>query len=136
MALSEVPGDELPTLAAEEVRLGDVERQRAFQASPNTFKFDDYKLPGSAFDSTTFLGTFSTYGVFSDAFREQIQGYGAITKLASGTPTIPGFPLGLDVRFDAWQFARPSLQNVVFWRLRMVNNSARLYGAGVDFDSL
>jgi hypothetical protein len=108
-----------------------------FQASPSTFHFDDYKLPESAFDQTQFLGSFSTYGTTSDSYREIIQRFGGVTKLGSGPSSERGYPLGLDIRFDAFQFGRPSVGNATFYRLLLINNSQRLYGgAGVDYDSL
>ncbi|MDQ3516938.1 MAG: hypothetical protein M3466_00870 [Gemmatimonadota bacterium] len=107
-----------------------------FRANPATFRFDDFRFPRSAFDTTQVLGNFATYGNISDSYRELIQRYGGVTRLGSGNPTERGYPLGLDIRFDAFQFARPSIRNAVFYQLTMVNNSARLYGSGIDYDSL
>lgn len=114
----------------------DSARVAAFRRSPNSFHFNDWQLPPSAFDTTQFLGSFSTYGTISDSYREIIQRYGSVTKLGSGASQERGFPLGLDIRMDAWQFSRPSIRNAVFWQLTIVNHSDRIYGTGVDYDSL
>ena len=108
----------------------------AFQADPANFKWEDWKLPPSALDTTTFIGNFSTYGLTSDSYREIIQRFGSVTRLGAGAPSERGYPLGLDIRFDAFQFSRPSIRNAVFYQLTMVNNSERLYGTGIDYDSL
>jgi hypothetical protein len=108
----------------------------AFQADPAGFQFNDWTLPPSAYDTTQFLGNFSTYGLTSDSYREIIQRFGSVTRLGSGAPAERGYPLGLDMRFDAFQFSRPSLRNAVFYSLTIVNNSERLYGTGIDYDSL
>ena len=108
----------------------------AFQARPDSFTWNDWELPESAFDTTQFLGNFSTYGEVSDSYRERIQAYGSVTRLGSGAPTERGYPLGLHIRFDAFQFARPSVRNAVWYQLTIVNDSERLYGTGIDYDSL
>ena len=108
----------------------------AFQANPDSFTWNDWELPESALDTTQFLGNFSTYGLTSDSYREIIQRFGSVTPLGSGAPAERGYPLGLDMRFDAFQFSRPSIRNAVFYSLTIVNNSARIYGTGIDYDSL
>lgn len=108
----------------------------AFQADPANFTWNDWQLPPSAFDTTQFLGNFSTYGAVSDSYRERIQAYGGVTRLGSGAPSERGYPLGLHIRFDAFQFSRPSVRNAVWYQLTMVNESERLYGTGIDYDSL
>ena len=110
--------------------------EAAFQADPANFTWNDWQLPESALDTTQFLGNFSTYGAVSDSYRERIQSFGSVTRLGTGAPTERGYPLGLHVRFDAFQFARPSVRNAVWYQLTIVNESERLYGTGIDYDSL
>jgi hypothetical protein len=104
-------------------------------AEGNNFRWDDWTIPASAFDEDI-LGDQATYGVISDFYREQLQQYGAVTPNGTGAPSIDGYPLGLEVRIDAWQFSRPSIRNALFWKLTMVNKSADVYGQGIDYDSL
>ena len=99
------------------------------------FSFDFWQVPQLPGD-TALLGDYSTYGQISDHYSEMVANYGGITKLGTGTASIGGFPLGLDIEFQAFRFARPSLQNVVYWQMTVVNRSDRLYGTGVDYDSL
>ena len=108
-----------------------------FHADPVNFRFDDYKIPKSALGDK-FLGNLTTYGAFSDYPREIVQLYGGITPLGkAGTPPGErGFPLGIYVRADAWKFDRPSLRDGVFVRWLVINNSAKVWGAPIDYDKL
>src|SRR5262249_10853579 len=47
-----------------------------------------------------------------------------------------GFPLGLYVREDAFKFDRPSLRDGVFVRWLVINNSAKVWGKGIDYDRI
>ena len=104
-------------------------------AEGNSFRWDDWTIPQSAYDETI-LGDMATYGAISDFYREQLQQYGAVTPKGQGAPSIQGYPLGLELRIDAWQFSRPSIRNALFWKITMVNKSADVYGQGIDYDSL
>ena len=106
-----------------------------FASQGADFRWDDWTIAPSQFEDTP-LGDMATYGVISDFYREQLQQYGAVTPKGQGSPSIQGYPLGLEVRVDAWQFSRPSIRNALFWKLTMVNTSADVYGSGVDYDSL
>ncbi len=111
---------------------------RAFNADPNNFRFDYFRIPDSEKDQTRFLGDFSTYGEINDSYTEILASYGKVTKIGPRTnPTINGYPLGLDIRFEAFTFGLPTIANAVFYQATVVNKSAALYGApGVDYDSL
>lgn len=105
------------------------------------FRFNDWEMPAEYVEGSEFAGNFSTYGLMSDSFLEALQLYGKITKKGAdlgftNNPTKPGYPLGLDYRFEAFQYALPAIQNAVFYRLLVVNNSAKIYGRGIDYDSL
>lgn len=126
----------------------------AAAASPGTFRFDFWRVggePNGVLDRT--LGAFQTYGWFSDYSKDEICGtasarsYGRVMagtpagqacggSVLDRNPTKPGYPLGLEVRFDAFAYAIPALQDVVFYQATVVNNSAKVYGSGVDYDSL
>lgn len=107
-----------------------------FQADRNNFKFDFFRVPRESQQASEFAGDFSTYGLMSDSYQEILESYGGVTKLGTGAPTIEGYPLGLDMRFDAFQFGFPAIRNVVYYQVTVVNNSARLYGTGISYDSL
>ncbi|MDQ6635075.1 MAG: hypothetical protein M3Z10_10015 [Gemmatimonadota bacterium] len=110
---------------------------RAFDRDKTNFRFDSFKIPDSERDQSQFLGDFSTYGEISDHYQDILKSYGGVTPLGSGAPTIGGYPLGLDVHFDAYSFALPTISNAAFYNFIVVNNSKKVYGgAGVDFDSL
>lgn len=112
----------------------------AFTADPANFRFDYWRVPAATKAASEFAGDFSTYGTMSDSYQEIIESYGTVTKLGAdrglGAPKIPGYPLGLDFRFEAFQFGTASIRNAVFYQLLVVNNSAKVYGAGVNYDSL
>jgi len=108
----------------------------AFRALPDSFRFDFWKVPQASLEASGFLGNTSTYGESSDHYTEILRSYGSVTPKGTGTPTIGGFPLGLDIRFDAFNFGRNALNNVIFYQMTVVNNSEKVYGKGVDYDSL
>jgi hypothetical protein len=116
--------------------IGDSAFIRLKQRQGSAFTFDWFRVP-AAERSSRFLGTFSTYGEISDHFAEALESYGRVTpKGADRDPTRNGFPLGLDVRFEAFSFGKPALANAVFWQMIVVNNSKDVYGVGIDYDSL
>lgn len=107
-----------------------------FAASPNTFMWDDFRIPASQLDATNLLGTQSFYGYMSDYFREVRLRYGSVVLGGAGAPTEQGYPLGLELKVDGYQFGTPAVRNTQFYSLTIVNKSAEVYGAGVDYDSL
>ena len=82
------------------------------------------------------LGNFSTFGFMTDYTNEILQSYGSVTPLSTRAPAIDGYPLGLDMKFEAFTFALPSLANTVVYQMTVVNNSKNVYGTGIDYDSL
>ncbi|MBL0937354.1 MAG: hypothetical protein IBJ03_00555 [Gemmatimonadaceae bacterium] len=109
--------------------------RNTFSANPNAFRWDDWKIPASR-QSEAFLGTQSTYGYMSDYYREQRLRYGNVVPGQSGAPQVDGFPLGIWMRVDAWQFGSPAVRNAQFYQVTMVNKSADVYGVAIDYDSL
>ena len=122
------------TFAGQQLITRDTWLARA-QSNPGAFQFDSWKVP-AAQREPAFLGDFQTYGAWSDHYREILQRFGSVTPQGTGAPTERGFPLGLEVRYDAWQYSRPSIRNVVWYQMTIVNKTAQVYGQGVDFDSL
>ena len=116
--------------------IGDVAFINLQQAQGGDFTFDHWKT-NPADRSSNALGNFSTYGIVTDHYSEHIARYGSVTPLGGvARPSINGFPLGLDVYFEAFTFNRPQLSNVVFYQALVINNSEDVYGVGIDYDSL
>ncbi len=107
-----------------------------FQANPNAFQWNDYKIPRAELETFPFLGNNSTYGAFSDFPREVLARYGGATPKGSGPPSERGFPAGITVKYDAWKFDSPSLRNGAFVRWLIINESEKVYGQGIDYDDL
>ncbi|MDQ8160671.1 MAG: hypothetical protein P3C12_14805 [Gemmatimonadota bacterium] len=107
-----------------------------FNANKSAFRWDDWRIPASRLDATQFLGTQSVYGFISDYYREQKLRYGSVVPGGSGSPLDGGYPLGLELRVDSYQFASPATRNTQFYQVQMVNKSAAVYGTGIDYDSL
>jgi len=99
------------------------------------FTWEYWRAP-SRFRSGFPLGTFSTYGLISDHYKEQRTRFGAVLPGGVGAPQIEGYPLGLDWRFDAWKYDLPHLASTVFYRLTIVNRTADVWGTGINYDSL
>jgi hypothetical protein len=107
-----------------------------FTQNPGGFSFDPVAVPRSLQDTTKTLGAFATYAEYQDYTRDLLPQYGAVTPQGTGPAQLGGFPLGLDVRMDMFNFNQPELASVVFYQMTVVNNSARVYGTGIDYDSL
>lgn len=107
-----------------------------FNSNKANFRWDDWRLSRSRLDLTNTLGTQSVYGFMSDYYREQKLRYGSVVPGGSGAPTDNGYPLGIELRIDSWQFAAPATRNTQFYQVTMVNKSADVYGTGIDYDSL
>ena len=122
----------------------------AASADPSTFRFDHWRIP-SGDPSTGALerqfGSFQTYGLFSDFSTDDLCGtpttrtYGramkpAVAACPESAPTKPGYPLGIEVRFDAFVYGIPALDQIAYYQMTIVNKSAELYGVGIDYDSL
>jgi len=120
--------------------------------------FDFWRYPAGEPDPTPGrlerqFGAYQTYGFFNDYTKDDLCGtattrtYGRVlagtpagaecaSSVLSQAPTKAGYPLGLEVRFDAFSYSIPALQDVVFYQATVVNNSQLVYGAPIDYDSL
>jgi hypothetical protein len=109
-----------------------------FHANPAGFRWDDWRIPASALANTPTAGDLTTYGYFSDYGRDILTRYGNVTpKGPQNQPTLErGFPLGIEVRYDAFKFDRATLRDGVFIRWLVINRSADVWGQGIDYDSL
>jgi hypothetical protein len=117
--------------------IGDSAFIRLQQRQGNAFTFDYFRVPDAERDNSKFLGSFSTYGTISDYFNEALLSYGSVTpKGGTRKPARNGYPIGLDVEFQAFTFNRPQIANAVFWQMLVINNSKNVYGTGINYDSL
>jgi hypothetical protein len=107
-----------------------------FDANPNAFQWEDWRYPRSEYNTFPHLGNNSTYGAFSDYYREALVSYGGVSPKGSGPPTSRGFPLGIKIHYDAWKFDSPSLRNGAFVRWLIINRSEDVWGRGIDYDDL
>jgi hypothetical protein len=124
-----------------------------FNADPTNFAFDFWKVSDAeiaASGTDKPIGNFVAYGYESDHTAEVLCGssiyrtYGNVIPATSqivpggcsGAPTKPGWPLGIDMRIDAFSFQLPSLKEIAYYQAVLVNNSQKVYGVALDYDSL
>lgn len=116
-----------------------------YNADPTNFRFDFWKVTDAEIDASGTdkpIGNFVTYGYESDHTAELLCGstvyrtYGQAVPGCSGSPTKPGWPLGIDMRIDAFSFQLPSLKEITYYQAVLVNNSKKVYGTALDYDSL
>jgi hypothetical protein len=108
-----------------------------FEEQGTDFRWNRWQVPDAMKDEARFLGNnFATYGHFNDYNSTVLKKFGDVVPGGSGDATRGGYPLGLDVYFDAFSFTIPTVANAKFWAGLMVNNSEALYGVRHDYDSL
>jgi hypothetical protein len=112
--------------------------QRLFEAAGDAFAWDFWRVPpGDSASQRPFLGTHhQTYGETDDYNTEVLTNYGSVVPGGVGPPAVQGYPLGLAIRFDAFNFADPRVNDAYFVQATIVNRSADLWGVGIDYDSL
>ncbi len=106
-----------------------------FNRAGHDFRFDWWAVPEDL-HTPGFIGSFQTYGRISDFYAERLADYGSVIPNGSGKPVKEGYPLGLEIDFDAFSFTLPSVANAVFWQAKITNASEKVYGVGIDYDSL
>ncbi|MBA3557271.1 MAG: hypothetical protein H0W30_01605 [Gemmatimonadaceae bacterium] len=120
------------------------------RTSPSDDVFDFFNYPEGGPSQGVLerqFGSFQTYAFFSDFSRDDLCGtpttrtYGNVIRPAvqacpAANPTKPGYPLGLEVRIDAFLYGIPALQDIAYYQIIVVNKSDDLYGVGIDYDSL
>ena len=101
----------------------------------NEFTFDFWRVPEEQL-SSSFLGNYQALSRTTDHYAEQLARYGGVTPLGTGRPQVGGFPLGLQIDVQAFTFNRPTIADVVFYQMLVINRSEDVYGTGIDYDSL
>jgi len=107
-----------------------------FKANPNGFTWDDWKIPASRRAQDKLYGAFQTFGSTVDYGREARDRVGSVMPGGSGAPVIEGYPMGIEWRFEAWTYAVPTVADAMFYKANVINNTADVYGVGLNYDSL
>lgn len=102
---------------------------------PENFTWDWWRVP-EEYRTDELLGDFQTYGKVVDWASDRLARFGSVMPNGSGAPTEQGWPMGISIYFDAFSFELPTIANTVFWQALVVNESERVWGIGLDYDSL
>lgn len=127
-------------------------RGNNFDFGPENISDADLDAAGVPTDTSGKIGDFETYGFTSDYAKSvlcgtsQFRTYGNVIPsnspaaggcaALSGAATRAGWPLGLQVRQDAFSFQFPKLKQVAYVQAIITNKSRDLYGQPLDYDSL
>lgn len=109
-----------------------------FDARGDNFAFDFWRVPpeNQRLDKP-FLGTrMHTYGETSDYSTDVMPNWGSVVPGGTGTPVLQGFPLGLKIHFEAFNFGVPTVNDAYFVQVTIINRSEDLWGAPINYDSL
>ncbi|HEX7090335.1 MAG TPA: hypothetical protein VF192_09365 [Longimicrobiales bacterium] len=109
-----------------------------FRQRGSQFTFDWWLVPEELHDpNRQFIGTaFQTFGMMSDHGREIRAMYGSVVPGGTGDPQLEGYPLGIDIAFDAFTFNVPTVAGMFILQGVLINNTEEVYGVGLDYDSL
>jgi hypothetical protein len=106
-------------------------------AKGTAFNWEFWRVSDSNKRLDRFLGNnFNTFGHFSDFYTEMRAAYGKVVPGGTGAPTLEGWPMGLRVRFEAYNFAAPAIASAYYYHMLVINESEALWGVPVDYDSL
>jgi hypothetical protein len=110
-----------------------------FDANGDNFVWDYWKVPeaNQRLDKQ-FLGTrFTTYGETTDYSSDVLPLYGEVVPGGTGAPSIDGYPLGLKLHFESFDFGVPTVNDAYFVQMLIINESDKVWGApGVAYDSV
>ena len=98
--------------------------------------FAFWRVPEDLQRTDKFIGDWQVYGEWNDYYFQVLPRYGAVIPGQAGAPEYSGWPMGLEVFFDAFYFGLPTLGGTTYWQATLVNNSAEVYGQGFDYDSI
>lgn len=104
-------------------------------AGAENFDWDWWHVPDE-FVSDQNLGDFQTYAKIQDWTSDVLARFGSVIPGQSGEPTDPGWPLGLTIKYDAFSFELPDVANTTYWRALIINESEKVYGVPLSYDSL
>ena len=105
--------------------------------NPNGYDpFAFWRVPEEMQSTDKFLGDWQTYGELSDHYRNAIERYGTVIPGGAGSPNYSGWPLGLTQFYDIFYFGLPTVGNVMYFQSIIVNESEKVYGVGMTYDSV
>ena len=105
--------------------------------SPNDYDpFAFWRVPEEMQSTEKFLGDWQTYGELSDHYRNALERYGTVLPGGVGSPNYAGWPLGLTQFYDIFYFGLPTVGNVMYFQSVIVNESEKVYGVGMTYDSV
>jgi hypothetical protein len=106
------------------------------QVGANNFTWEWWRVPPE-FKSDELIGDWQTYGKIVDWAADNLARFGRVIPGGPDVDPEPqGWPLGLSLVFDAFTFANPDVANVTYWRALLINESEKVYGVPLDYDSL
>ncbi|MCY4647454.1 MAG: hypothetical protein OXE73_11340 [Gammaproteobacteria bacterium] len=98
--------------------------------------FAFWRVPEEMQATEKFLGDWQTYGELSDWYRNALERYGTVVPGGAGSPSYAGWPLGLTQFYDGFYFGLPTVGNVMYFQSVIVNESEKVYGVGMTYDSV
>ena len=98
--------------------------------------FAFWRVPEGMQSTEKFLGDWQTYGELSDWYRNALERYGTVIPGGAGSPNYAGWPLGLTQFYDGFYFGLPTVGNVMYFQSIIVNESEKVYGVGMTYDSV
>ncbi|MEN8376853.1 MAG: hypothetical protein ABFS34_15600, partial [Gemmatimonadota bacterium] len=106
------------------------------QSDPNAFTWDWWRVPPE-FVSDEFMGDAQSYYTFVDWAQDRLDdSFGNVVPGGTGDPTESGWPMGITVDVDVFSFTLPSVADAAIFQMLIINDSEKVYGAPIDFDSL
>ncbi len=105
------------------------------QVGANNFTWDWWDVPPE-FVGDDLIGNWQTYGEIVDWSADNQARFGNVIPNGIGDPEQQGYPLGLTLVWDAYSFTNPDVANVTYWRAMLINDSEKVYGVPLDYDSL
>ena len=103
-------------------------------ATHDPFAF--WRVPEELQRTDKFFGDYQTYGELSDFYLEALGNYGTLIPGGSAPPAYEGWPLGLTQKFDVFYYSLPTVGNSMFFQSTIVNESEKVYGVGMTYDSV
>jgi hypothetical protein len=112
--------------------------KQLFDRDGDAFRWDFWRVPPEDLRlDLPFLGSHHhTYGETSDYSADVLPNWGAVVPGGVGQPVFQGYPLGLMLHFDAFNFTDPRVNDAYFVQVTIVNRSQDVWGVGIDYDSL
>ncbi|MEX0690563.1 MAG: hypothetical protein WD934_09665 [Gemmatimonadales bacterium] len=101
-----------------------------------SFTWDFWRVDDANQTPGFFGNLIQAYGETTDFYENIRNAFGSVLPGGTGNPALQGYPLGIKIRFDVFNFAVPSVNAVKFVRALVINRSEDVWGTGIDYDSL